>query len=135
MDDAAGDIEPPQKAAGEFLWAHLGEVLQSCEADGFFHQLFSSCLIFDVQPAEIVDILPDGHLLEYGYILHDDANLFLDVVAVGVHVFAEDGDSAFVVLQKREKAVDGSGLAGAVGPQESEDFALVYGKVQVVKGH
>ena len=55
-------------------------------------------------------------MLEYGDILHHDTDLPLDVVTVWGHIFAENGNRAFVVPKQREQAVDGCSLAGAAAP-------------------
>ncbi|GFI51397.1 hypothetical protein IMSAGC020_02609 [Lachnospiraceae bacterium] len=126
MDNPAGNVKPSQEAAGELLWAHLREIFKPCESDCIFDELLPRRLVADVQAAEIVDILTDRHLLEYGDILHYDADLLLDIVAVWSHIFPENGDGAFVILKQCKQTVNGCGLAGAVGAEKSEDLALLY---------
>ena len=96
-------------------------------------KLFTQCLIGDIQPAEVVDVLIDRELVEHGDVLHDDADILFDIVADGGHLFAEELDIALIVGQEGEEAVDSGGLAGAVWTEQTEYLALFYLEAEVVE--
>ena len=133
MRDAAGDIQTPEQTAGELLRAEFQKVLQPDKLHGFFDILLPLFLVADVQPAEVVDVFVDGQFVKHCDVLHDDADVLLDVVSVGCHLFAEDLDFAFVMGEQGQQAVDGGRFAGAVRSQQSENFALADFKTEMIQ--
>ena len=65
--------------------------------------------------------------------LRDHADAALEVVTRGRHGLAEQLDGAFVVGEQLQNAVDGRGLARAVGAQQAKDLAGGDVQVKVVE--
>ena len=61
------------------------------------------------------------------------ADAALEVVAGGRHGLAEQLDGALVVGEQLQNAVDGRGLARAVGAQQAKDLAGGDAQVKVVE--
>ena len=109
------------------------EVLQAHELHGLVHQLAATGAVGLVEAAEVVDVLPDGELLEDGHLLGNDADAALEVVAAGGHVLVKEANAALVVGKQLQHAVDGCGLARAVGAQQAKDLSLGDAQVKVVE--
>ena len=135
MGDAAGDVEPPQKAAGELARAELHVVLEAHERDGLVHEPRPLAPIVHVQGTEEVDVLPHGELLEQRHVLRHHADLALQVVARGRHGLAEQADVALVEGEQLQYAIDGRRLARTVRAQKPEDLAGLDAQIEVVERH
>ena len=112
--DAACDVQATQQAAREFPRAELLVVLQADERDGLVNKVAALRAVVHIQRAEVVDVLAHGQLLEHGHVLRHDADPALQIVAGRAHGLAEQLDSALVVGQQLQDAVDGGGLARPV---------------------
>ena len=134
VGDAAGDVEAAQQAPRELAGAELGEVLEAHELDGLLHQGAPAAGVVDVEGAEAVDVLAHGELVEDRHALGHHADAPREVVARGRHGLAEQLDGAFVVGEQLQDAVDGRGLAAAVGSQKAKDLAPPHREVEVVQG-
>lgn len=121
--DAACDVQATQQAAREFPRAELLVVLQADERDGLVNKVAALRAVVHIQRAEVVDVLAHGQLLEHGHVLRHHADAPLQVVARRLHVLAEQADGALVVGEQLQHAVDGRGLARAVGAQKAEHLA------------
>ena len=133
MRDTAGDVEATRQAARELAGAKLGKVAQPDEVNRLVHQLAAALAVVDVKAAEIVDVLAHGELVEYRHLLRHHADAALEVVAGGRHGLAEQLDGAFVVGEQLQNAVDGRGLARAVGAQQAKDLAGGDAQAKVVE--
>ena len=71
--------------------------------------------------------------LKHRHVLHDDADMALEVIRVGRHGRIEQPDRALVKRQKREDTVDRRGLSGAVGAQKAKDLAFFNVQIQMVQ--
>ena len=96
--------------------------------------LLSEGFVLYVQTAEVVDVLADVQLVEYGNVLHDNAYLRLCVVALGGHFLSEYLDIAVLIRQERQKAVYGGTLSRTVRSKKSQHLAFLYLQAQVVNG-
>ena len=65
--------------------------------------------------------------------LRDHADATLEVITRGRHGLAEQLDGAFVVGKQLQNAVDGRGLARAVGAQQAKDLAGSDAQAKVVE--
>ena len=131
--DAAGDVEATRQAARELAGAELGKVAQPDKVDRLVHERATALAVVDVQAAEIVDVLAHRELVEYRHLLRHHADAALEVVAGGRHGLAEQLDGALVVGEQLQNAVDGRGLARAVGSEQAKDLAGGDAQVKVVE--
>lgn len=131
--DAAGDVEASRQAARELAGAELGKVAQADKVDGLVDQRAAALAVVDVEAAEIVDVLAHRKLVEHRHLLRHHADAALEVVAGGRHGLAEQLDGAFVVGEQLQNAVDGRGLARAVGAQQAKDLAGGDAQAKVVE--
>ena len=131
--DAAGDVEPSRQTAGELGRAEARVVAEAHKVDRLVHELAAPAAVAHVERAEGVHVLAHGELVEDGHLLRDHAHARLEVVAVGCHRLAEELDGAAVVGEQLEDAVDGRGLARAVGAKKPDNLPLADGEVQVVE--
>ena len=131
--DAASDVEATRQAARELAGAKLGKVAQPDKVDGLVDQRATALAVVDVKAAEIVDVLAHRELVEHRHLLRHHADAALEVVAGGRHGLAEQLDGAFVVGEQLQNAVDGRGLARAVGAQQAKDLAGGDVQVKVVE--
>lgn len=133
MRDAAGNVEATRQAARELAGAELGKVAQADKVDRLVHQRAAALAVVDVETAEIVDVLAHGELVEHRHLLRHHTDAALEVVAGGRHALAEQLDGALVVGEQLQDAVDGRGLARAVGAQQAKDLAGSDTQVKVVE--
>ena len=133
MCNAAGDIEAAKQAAGELLGALFDVVLQAGGRQCLLHQLLPFCRIRDVKPAEIVHVLIDAQPVKYRDVLKYDADLLFQLVGRGRHLLPEEADLSAVVGQQRQNTADGRAFAGAVRPEQAEDFALLDVQIQMIQ--
>ena len=131
--DTAGDVEATRQAARELAGAELGKVTQPDKVNRLVHQRTATLAIVNVEAAEIVDVLTHGELVEHRHLLWHHADAALEVIAGGRHGLAEQLDGAFVVGEQLQNAVDGCGLARAVGAQQAKDLARGDAQVKVVE--
>lgn len=131
--DAAGDVEATRQAARELAGAELGKVAQPDKVDRLVHQRAAVLAVVDVEAAEIVDVLAHRELVKHRHLLRHHADAALEVVAGGRHGLAEQLNGAFVVGKQLQNAVDGRGLARAVGAQQAKDLAGGDAQVKVVE--
>ena len=131
--DTAGDVEATRQAARELAGAKLGKVAQTDKVDRLVHERTAALAVADVKATEIVDVLAHGELVEHRHLLRHHAHAALEVVAGGRHGLAEQLDGAFVVGEQLQNAVDGRGLARAVGAQQTKDLAGGDAQVKVVE--
>ena len=131
--DTAGDVEATRQAARELAGAKLGKVAQPDKVDRLVYQRTAALAVVDVQATEIVDVLTHRELVEHRNLLWDHADAALEVVARGRHGLAEQLDGAFVVGEQLQNAVDGRGLARAVGAEQAKDLAGGDAQVKVVE--
>jgi ABC-2 type transport system permease protein len=68
----------------------------------------------NIQAAEVIDVFINGQLVVYRYVLHDDADLALDVVSIRCHGLSENLNVALFIFQQGQYAIDGRGFPGAV---------------------
>jgi hypothetical protein len=66
--------------------------------------------------------------------LGDDSDFFVEFFSFFPWVQPEDSDGAFVSFSEAFEYFYGCGFACAVGSEESEDFAFVYGECDAVYG-
>lgn len=135
MGDAAGDVEAPQQAARQLAGAPRGELPEAAEVHGGVHAAGALGAVRHVEAAEEVDVLAYRELVEDGDVLGHHAHAALEAVARGGHGLAEELDPPLVVGEQLQDAVDGSGLAAAVGAEEPEDLPRPDGEREVVDGH
>ena len=135
MRDAAGDVEAPKQAAGELLGTEALELLETHKVDGRIHQLATARTVAHVERAEAVYVLAHGELVEDGDLLRHHANAALELVAGGAHGLAKELNLAVVVREELQDAVDGRGLARAVGAEKPKHLARDDVKRQMVHGH
>lgn len=133
MRDAAGDVKATRQATRELAGAELGKVAQADKVDRLVHQRTAALAVVDVEAAEIIDVLAHGELVEHRHLLRHHANAALKVIAGGRHGLAEQLDGALVVGEQLQDAVDGRGLARAVGAEQAEDLAGGDVQVKVVE--
>ena len=133
MRDAAGNVEATRQAARELAGAKLGKVAQPDKVDGLFDQRATALAVVNVEAAEIVDVLAHRKLVKHRHLLRHHADAALEVVAGGRHGLAEQLDGALVVGEQLQDAVDGRGLARAVGAQQAKDLAGGDAEVKVVE--
>jgi hypothetical protein len=133
--DATGNVEAPKQAAGELLGAKVLEFLESHKVDGRIDQLAAACTVAHVERAEAVHVLACGELVEDGDLLRNHANAALELVAGGAHGLAKELYLAVVVREELQDAVDGRGLARAVGAEKPKDLAGSDVQRQVVHRH
>ena len=131
--DTAGNVEPASQTARELAGAELGKVAQPDKVDRLVHQRAAALAVADVKAAEIVDVLAHRELVEHRNLLRDHADATLEVITRGRHGLAEQLDGAFVVGKQLQNAVDGRGLARAVGAQQAKDLAGSDAQVKVVE--
>ena len=131
--DAAGNVEPARQAARELTGAKLGKVAQADKVDRLVDQRATALAVADVEAAKIVDVLTHRELVEHRNLLWDHADAALEAVARGRHGFTEQLDGAFVVGEQLQNAVDGRGLARAVGAQQAKDLAGGDAQIKVVE--
>lgn len=133
MRDAAGDVEATRQAARELAGAKLGKVAQTDKVDRLIHQRAATFAVVNVETAEIVDVLTHRKLVKHRNLLWDHADAAFEVVTRGRHGLAEQLDGALVVSEQLQDAVDGRGLARAVGAQQAKDLARGNTQVKVVE--
>ena len=131
--DTAGDVKAARQAARELAGAELGKVAQADKVDRLVHQRAAALAVVDVEAAEIVYVLAHRELVKHRHLLRHHADAALEVVAGGRHGLAEQLDGAFVVAEQLQNAVDGRGLARAVGAQQAKDLARGDVQVKVVE--
>ena len=131
--NAAGNVETACQAARELSGAKLGKVAQADKVDRLVHQRAAALAVVDVEAAEIVDVFAHGELVKHRHLLWHHADATLKVVAGGRHGLAEQLDGALVVSEQLQDAVDGRGLARAVGAQQAKDLARGNTQVKVVE--
>ena len=131
--DTAGDVEATRQAARELAGAKLGKVAQPDKVDRLVHQRAAALAVVDVKAAEIVDVLAHRKLVKHRHLLRHHTDAALEVVAGGRHGLAEQLDGAFVVGEQLQNAVDGRGLARAVGAQQAKDLAGGDAQAKVVE--
>ena len=131
--DTAGNVEAACQAARELAGAELGKVTQPNKVDRLVHQRTAALAVADVETTEIVDVLAHGELVKHRHLLWHHADATLKVVAGGRHGLAEQLDGALVVSEQLQDAVDGRGLARAVGAQQAKDLARGNTQVKVVE--
>ena len=131
--DAAGDVEAARQAARELTGAELGKVVQADKVDCLVHQRAATLAVVDVEAAEVVDVLAHRELVKHRHLLRHHANAALKVVAGGRHGLAKQLDGALVVGKQLQDAVDGRGLARAIGAEQAKDLARGDVQVKVVE--
>ena len=131
--DAAGDVEATRQAARELAGAKLGKVAQADKVDRLVHKRAATFAVVDVETTEIVDVLTHCKLVKHRNLLWDHADAAFEVVTRGRHGLAEQLDGALVVSEQLQDAVDGRGLARAVGAQQAKDLARGNTQVKVVE--
>ena len=135
VGDAAGDVQPPEQTAAELLGQEAAVIAQAGEGDGLLDQRGALSFIRHIQAAEVVDVFLHGQLVEDRHVLHDNADVPLDVVGVGGHGLAEDFHPALVVFQQGQDAVDGGGLTRSVGAEKTEDFPFGDLQAEMIQRH
>ena len=133
MCNAAGDIEPPQQTSGKLLRTHFPEFFQAGKMNRLFHQFFPASPVFHIKAAKIINIFIDRQFFEDSHILKDNPNLLFDFIIVRPHFFTENTDTAFIILQQSQKAIDRRRLSGAIGPEQAENFTLLNFQIQMVQ--
>ena len=98
VGNAAGNVQSAQKASGKLSRTHFPKLVKAGKCNGFFHQLFSLFPVWNIQAAEIINVLIDRHLAEHCNVLHDDSNALFDVIAVRLHLFSENFNAPFVIF-------------------------------------
>ena len=125
VDEAAGDFEAAAHAAGEHFDGFVGPL----EEVDFFEELVDDGAAFVAGHA--VELGEDGHVFFGGEVkvgshgLGDDADDFADVVGMACDVDAVDGGLTGGDGDEGGEHADEGGFSGAVGAEESEDFAVV----------
>ena len=133
VGNTAGNVESSKKTAGQFSGTFFCIFRKPHKIQCFVHQLFTLLLVSYIQTTEIVYIFPDTHLMKYSHILHDNTNLFFDIVTVRGHVFAKDLNRTFVIFQQRQHTADRSGFSRAVWSQKSKNLPFFNVQVQVIQ--
>ena len=131
--DAAGDVKAARQATRKLTGAKLRKVAQTDKVDRLVHQRAAALAVVDVQTAEIIDVLAHRELVKHRHLLRHHADAALEVVAGGRHGLAEQLDGALVVGEQLQDAVDGRGLARAVGAEQAKDLARGDVQVKVVE--
>ena len=98
VGNAAGNVQSAQQSSGKLSGTHLPKLIKAGKCKGLFHQLFSLFPVWNIQAAEVINVLIDRHLAEHCNVLHDDSNALLDVIAVRLHLFSENFNASFVIF-------------------------------------
>jgi len=133
VGDAAGDVQPAQQAPAQLFGQEAAEILKADKRDRLIDQLPALAPVRHIQAAEVVDVLPYRQFVENSDILHDDPDVALDVVGIRPHRAAKQLDGAHREFEQGQHAVDGRGLARAVGTEQAEYFAGLHGEVEMVQ--
>lgn len=131
--NSTGNIKPPQQSAGKLVGTEMFEPLKPGKCDRILYELFALLFGRYIESAEIVDILVHIHLCKYGNILRDNADLPLDVVAVGTHLLPHDFQRTAAIAQKFQYAVHGCCLTGTIWTEKPKDLPFLYGETEMVK--
>ena len=134
VGDPAGNVQPSEQTAAQLLGAELPVIRQPGKHAGFFHQGAAFLFIRNVQAAEIVDVSWTVSSLKTPTSCMTTPICSLTRVVIRGHRFSEEADFPFFVGEQGENAVDGSGLAAAIGSQETEDLTLLDLQVEMVQG-
>ena len=100
VGNPAGNVQSAQKASGKLLRVHFAEIFKTCKFNGILHQLFSPFPVSYVKAAEVIYIFLHCQLIKNGYILKNDPDLFLELIAVRLHLFSEYFYLTSVIFQK-----------------------------------
>jgi hypothetical protein len=134
VHEAAGDGEPPLHAAREGIDAVVAAVGEPGEGE----QLLGPGPDLGHRHAEVAavddEVVPDGELGVEVVVLGDDADAAPDLGAAVGGIEAQDLQVAAGASRDAGDHAHRRGLAGAVGPQEPEDLALLDGEVDAVDG-
>ena len=80
------------------------------------------------------EVLPAGEVLVHRRVLAGQSDERPDLIGLGDHVVPEDTAGAPVGGEDGGEDADGRRLAGAVGPQQAEDGALLDREAHAVEG-
>src|SRR5690606_11483728 len=111
---------------------NLALVRKAGKLQGLSNSFLQQPALQPIQPAKEGHVLGSSEVFVNSQVLRDYADIPADILPVAVDLFPEDGDFAAAHLGQADKHVDGGGLAGAVGAQESEYFSLVIHEIDIV---
>ena len=134
MDDGAGDGDALLLSGGELVAATVLE-LGDFEALDEFVDAGAEVLGFEaVEAAEVFEHLAGSEASIEGCAVGEEADAAADFLGLGLDVEAGDGGAAEGGLEKSAEEAEGGGLASAVSPEETEDFAGSAGEGDAVDG-
>ena len=134
MGNSARDIQTAQQTTGKLFRIKFAEIVETDKIDGIFHILTPERFVADIQTTEIINVFIDGQFLKDSDILHDNADLTFQIVAVRPHFPAEDPDGSLVKGKQCKDAVDGCRLSGAVWSKQTEDLTFLDREIKVIEG-
>src|SRR5579875_391875 len=87
-----------------------------------------------IEPALQKKVLASRQLIIKTDLLGRVADAVADGIGVAVHIQTEDARLAARPVQKRDEYLDGRGLAGSIGSQETEELAAFHLKAHTLHG-
>jgi hypothetical protein len=135
MHDGAAQGQALFQAAGQQPCDGGAPVDETRHAQHVFFALRTQMLGNVVNPAEEIDVLFHGEVVIERELLRHVADIPADLFRILGHVEARHRAPAGSGRQEAAEHADDGGLAGAVRPQETEDFALLHLEGNVVHGH
>ncbi len=133
-DEGAGDLKASALSAGEAAGFFLGEGGEVELAEEDLEAVFA-LLGGDVEGLEDAeDVLFDGEVAEDGGLLGEVAHAHFCTLVDGEvgDLLSVEEDFAGVGLDEADGHVEGGGLTGAVGAEESDDFPFADGEAEAV---
>src|SRR5579875_3641624 len=134
VHDAAGDFEPPPHAAGKSGRQGAGAIAQADRFEQFQGLRAPPRAGDSVQASVDSDIFRAGKFGVAGHVLRDDADAFADGVGVSNDIVSGHDGGARTWGHQSSHHADERAFAGAVRPEEAENFATFDGEADVIDG-
>ena len=131
-EDGLGDADALAVALGELADDLVADAFQVAELEHLVDARAEFAAGDFLQPAAKIQVFADAHVLGQRIVFRHVADLALRFVRLGGDRNAADADPARGGGQVAGEDAHGRGLAGAVRPEETEDFAARHGEADVV---
>ena len=134
MQDRLRETDPLVVALRELVYRPVEDFLDARLLDGQVHVGFALSAVQTAKLRDEGEILRHQHVLVQRVVLRQVAYRAARLLVALLVVDALDADRPAVRRVVRRDQPHGGRLAGAVGPEEADDFALVHLEADVVHG-
>ena len=133
MRYSAGNIQSSQQSTRELLWKEFPVIRNIHEIHCLLNTFASLLFVLYIEAAEVINILIYSQFIEHRHILHYNSDLSLDIVAVGLHLFAKYLYIALVKCEQRQYTIYSCRFAGAVWSKESKYLPRLHRQTEMIQ--